>query len=250
MITKKNSAVCLLIWAWFLVNSALATERELIRDGQFQKSFILLDAAPGKRVPYGILTGLDTNGPVVWDLVQWSSKYPLKQDSLVKTVDGILRYANLGKTVILGSNSEQKGILLGVNGSAEYGKRARKQGEPWVHLLLQQDIENPPAISELKEARFRMQTRLLKSVKTETADYSTGLHAAQFQVFFSVQNLNKQSPGYGKYLWFGIPIYDDRSRLTAAFKAQDTGGTSMYIYTLGSEVFMKESSHDRQWIEH
>jgi hypothetical protein len=86
------------------------------------------------------------------------------------------------------------------------------------------------------------------ATKLPMPDYSPGLHAAQFQIFFSVQNLNRQSPGYGKYLWFGIPIYDDRHRVVPGHKAQDTGGTSMFIYSLAGEVFSTKSAHDREWI--
>ena len=69
----------------------------------------------------------------------------------------------------------------------------------------------------------------------------------QFAIF-SVQNLNQQSPGYGKYLWFGIPIYDDRHRVAPSHKAQDTGGTSMFIYTPSGDVFSAQSAHDREWL--
>ena len=65
---------------------------------------------------------------------------------------------------------------------------------------------------------------------------------------FRWQNLNRQSPGYGRYLWFGIPIYDDRSRVPAAFKAQDFGGTSMFIFTPAGDVYTSQSAHDREWV--
>jgi hypothetical protein len=30
--------------------------------------------------------------------------------------------------------------------------------------------------------------------------------AAQFLAYLTVQNLNRQSPGYGDYLWFGVQM--------------------------------------------
>jgi hypothetical protein len=137
---------------------------------------------------------------------------------------------------------------MAVRASAEYGSRARTSGEPWVHLLVEQNIANPPALAELSAARLHVEARLMASEKRSMPDYSSGLHAAQFQIFFSVQNLNRQSPGYGKYLWFGIPIYDDRHRVVPSHKAQDTGGTSMFIYTPSSDVFSTKSAQDREWI--
>jgi hypothetical protein len=67
-------------------------------------------------------------------------------------------------------------------------------------------------------------------------------------MFLMVQNRNRQSPGFGKLVWFGIPLYDDRSRFPKEHKAQDFGGTSMFIFTLGGEVFTERSAHDREWI--
>ena len=46
----------------------------------------------------------------------------------------------------------------------------------------------------------------------------------------------------------GIPLYDDRSRFPKEHKAQDFGGTAMFIFTPGGEVFADRSAHDRDWI--
>ena len=95
---------------------------------------------------------------------------------------------------------------------------------------------------------LRIETRLLRSRLVKTDDYTPGLHAAQFQIFFTLQNFHPGSPGRGRYLWFGLPIYDDRQRVPAAHKAQDTGGTKMFIFTPGGGYFTAQSAHDRQWI--
>jgi hypothetical protein len=159
----------------------------------------------------------------------------------------VLQYTNVAKSIIL-SKPDAGGISMAVYGSIEYVGRARKQDEPWVHLLLQQDFKQPTALAELAAAKFHIEARLKSSLKIETPDYSPGLHAAQFQVFFSVQNLNRKSAGYGEYLWFGIPIYDDRYRFPKAHKTQDTGGTKMFIFTPAGETYASQSAHDKQWI--
>ncbi len=187
-------------------------------------------------------------GPV-WDLCQWSSRWPLAASPQLPSAQGAIAYSNSAKSVVIArAGSDAADLILGVKASAEYGARARRAGEPWVHLLLQQEIENPPALADLQSARFHMEARLLSASKTETPDYTPDLHAAQFQVFFSVQNLNRRSPGYGQYLWFGVPIYDDRHRVAPSHKAQDTGGTRMFIFTPSGSVFTSLSAHDRQWI--
>jgi hypothetical protein len=258
MITKKpfintllvsTAAMALLTTAWTCQAAEKMPDRELIRDPDFRLGFTVLQPEPGKRVSYGIVRGHETKAEPVWDLVQWSSKHPLAIAAPEKLADGSLRYSNVAKTVTLGAVGSDRGNLgMAVRASAEYGSPARKSGEPWVHLLVEQNIADPPSLADLSAARLHVEARLIASDKRPMPDYSPGLHAAQFQIFFSVQNLNRQSPGFGKYLWFGIPIYDDRHRVVPAYKARDTGGTNMFIYTPAADVFSPKSTHDQKWI--
>lgn len=244
-----TTAVALLTTAWLGHAAEKMPDRELIRDPDYRRGFTVLQPEPGKRVSYGIVRGHEATADPVWDLVQWSSKHPLAIAAPEKLADGSLRFSNVAKTVTLGAAGSDRGDLgMAVRASAEYGSLARKSGEPWVHLLVEQDIANPPSLADLGAARLHVEARLIASEKRPMPDYNPGLHAAQFQIFFSVQNLNRQSPGYGKYLWFGIPIYDDRHRVVPAYKARDTGGTNMYIYTPAGDVFSPKSTHDRKWI--
>jgi hypothetical protein len=229
---------------WLQASNAAGSE--LIRDPHVQRGVILLSAQPGKRVPYGTLAGPEKGKPI-WDLCQWSSKYPFKEEPPERLSEAVLKYATPGKSIAIGKPGAD-GFSMAVNGDVEYGGKARKQDEPWVHLLLQQEIEKSPAVADMKSARFHFEARLKSSKKIETPDYSPGLHASQFQVFFSVQNLNRTSAGYGKYLWFGVPVYDDRHRFPAAHKTQDTGGTGMFIFTPSGDVFTSQSAHDKEWI--
>ena len=243
------TAVALLTTAWSCHAAENMPDRELIRDPDFRRGFIVLQPEPGKRGSYGMVRGHEATADPVWDLVQWSSKHPLAIAAAEKLADGSLRFSNVAKTVTLGAAGSERGDLgMAVNASAEYGSLARKSGEPWVHLLVGQDITDPPSLADLSAARLHVEARLIASEKRPMPNYSPDLHAAQFQIFFSVQNLNRQSPGYGKYLWFGIPNYDDRHRAVPAYKARDTGGTNMFIYTPAGDVFSPKSTHEQKWI--
>ena len=245
------------VWAallgcvWWLVWVAAAGDmgRELIRDPHFQDGFVLMRPEPGRHQPYGTLAGVRADGTAVWDLDQWSSHYPLAADAPERLGPGVLRYANVAKAVwVARPGAAEADLTLAVQASREYGSRARRGGEPWVHLLVEQPIENPPALASLAAARLHVEARLQEARRLTTPDYSPSLHAAQFQIFFSLQNQNHESAGYGQYLWFGIPLYDDRQRSPPAFAAQDTGGTKMFIFTPAGSVFTAQSAHDRQWI--
>ena len=224
------------------------SRRELIRDPHFRAGFRLIEPPPGRRVEYGRLAGAASGDPV-WDLDQWSSRFPLAAEPPATPEGGVRRWANRAKSVTVGEpGTAAADLALAVNASVEYAGRARKTGEPWVHLLVEQSFADPPSLTELSLARLRLQARLLRSEFHRTEDYSPGLHAAQFQMFLMLQNRNRQSPGLGKLVWFGIPIFDDRSRFPKAFQEQDTGGTAMFIFTPGGEVFADRSAHDREWI--
>jgi len=222
---------------------------ELIRDPHFRTGFNLIDPKPGRRVVYGRLTGASGVAEPAWDLDQWSSRFPLASEAPTALRPGVHRWTNPGKAVTRGAaGTPEADLSLAVNASVEYEKGARKSGEPWVHLLVEQTFEDPPSLSALASARLRLQARLLRGEPHRTEDYSPGLHAAQFQMFLMLQNRNPQSPGRGKLVWFGIPLYDDRSRFPKEHQAQDTGGTAMFIFTPGGEVFADRSAHDRDWI--
>jgi len=119
----------------------------------------------------------------------------------VRLSDGSLQYANPAKEVVIGAaESNRRDLTLGVNGSAEYGSRAMRQGEPWVHLLVEQSISRPPTVAELRQLVLRIEVRLLRSQLHRTDDYTPDLHAAQFQLFLTVQNRNRDSTSFGKFL--------------------------------------------------
>ncbi len=223
--------------------------RELILDPGFLQGFRACRPMPGRHDRYGVLEGFEA-GPPAWDLVQWSSRgsvpvVPTRLDASSRT------WSDRYKTITL-ARGEGEGpgadLTLGVNGWEEYGERARRDGEPWVHLLVEQFFADPPSLAEVGSVRFRLALRVLHSRLRRTADYSPDRHAAQFQVFLTLQNRNRGSRGFGRFLWFGIPLYDDRHRFPRAHKTQDTAGSGMFIFTPSGETYSKASAHDGAWL--
>jgi hypothetical protein len=224
-------------------------ERELIRDPRFRGGFLLLDAKPGQRVVTGELAGVEPGVKPVWDLAQWSSKFPLTVAPAQSQANGAMSFSNAATQVVVGQlGGVEADLVLAVNASVEYGNRARQENEPWVHLLAQQNITEPPSLAELGAARLHIAARLLRSRAVKTSDYSPDRHAAQFQLFFTVENRNRQSPGFGRLLWFGIPLYDDRHRIPVGHASKDTAGSEMFIFTPAGGSYTSSSAHDGGWI--
>jgi hypothetical protein len=243
---NRRSLITVLLLATVSAKAA-APGRQLIRDPQFQRGFLLLEAEPGKRVVYAELPGLVRARPV-WDLAQWSSRFPLRPSDR-RATNGNMVGGNRAKSVVVGkAGSPSAGFSLAVNAEQEY-TRARKTGdEPWVHLLAQQEFENPPTLGGLAACKFHVEARLMLSKLVNPGDYAPSLHAAQYFIYLTVANLNPKSAGYHECFWFGIPVYDNRSRVVGAYEAQDFGGTKLFIFTPSSDTFCPGSIHDGEWV--
>jgi hypothetical protein len=250
MMTGLFLRVCLSVGLGFaLVATAEAREeRELIGDNHVQQGLVLWETPPGKHVRYGELPGTETGKPV-WGLSQWSSRFPLATNAPLKTRDGALIWSNAAKMVAVGpSGSRRADLCLAVNSGAEYSPKSRNAGEPWVHLLVEQEFDPPTALAGLSAAQFHVEARLRRAKRLPMENYSPGVHAAQFTIYFTVQNRNKKSPGHGDLVWFGVPVYDDRDRFPKAFKERDFGGTEKFIFTPEGNIFTSNSTHDGQWV--
>ncbi len=184
-------------------------------------------------------------GNPVWQLAQWSSRYPFDATIPITRGDGgQFQLKNQARSVSFGD-----GVLsLAVNAATEYGERPRLENDPWVHLLVEQAIATQPCIGQLAILRLHCETRRIRSELARADGYDPRIHAAQFLIFLSVQNLEKGSPGFGDYLWFGVPVYDNRHRTSSTYAAPDTAGAGKYIYTPGSEHYTSASAHDEGWV--
>ncbi|MDH7570934.1 MAG: hypothetical protein QHJ73_15260 [Armatimonadota bacterium] len=243
--------LALLVVALPLVAPVPAAElvgRELLRDPHFRGGFHLLQPSEGKRVVCDTLRVDPLVGEVVWDLAQWNSRYSLAGTPLERLPGGVVRYRNAAKAVTVGPPGSSEGDLsLAVYGRTEYGERARRKGEAWPHLLVSQTIQESPTVAEMGRLLFHIEVRLRQVKAFPTPDYTPSLHAAQFQAFLTVQNRNRKSPGYGDFLWLGIPLYDDRHRIPRAYTAPDQA-LKKFIYTPPGETYTAESAHGGAWI--
>ena len=238
--------LCFLLAAGLTLACA-AGDRELIRDADFQSGFYLLEPKPGTRVVYGELKGA-VPAERVWDLAQWSSRFPLEATNWFSAKDTLV-ISNSAKSVVVGKPGQAAADLsLAVNAGAEYLETRKSSRDPWVHLLVQQHFVTPPTLGELTACNFHLEARLKRSRLVSTNDYSPAIHAAQFLVYLSVASRNPRASGSQECFWFGIPIYDNRERIVPAYEAQDFGETRLFIFTPGSDTFANESTHDGTWV--
>ncbi|QNN21041.1 hypothetical protein HED60_01740 [Planctomycetales bacterium ZRK34] len=234
-----------------------STSRSVIVDGRFERGLKVYDPAPGRHVQRGII-GLHPadDAPPVWGLAQWHSRFSLA-GAEAAAVDGGVRFDDPAKSVKFGPTDvegrRRVDLTLALNGRREYDGHLRQAGQAWPHLLVEQRFDDPPRVTKLSALRLQVQCRLIRAAGERTERWSDALHAAQFQLFLTVQNRNPDSPGHGDYLWFGVPMYDSRHRFAHAHAAKDQStadkpGTGKFIYSLPGQQVSPQSAHDGAWI--
>jgi len=221
----------------------------LFADMPFRRGFLLsyADPAMGRKVEAVLKSGPSEAEPV-WRLCQWATKYSLADVPCTRSRDGDITWENAGKKVVVGVGGD---LVLDIRGKAEYGEHVRQAGESWPHLLIEQDATSIHRLSDLASVDLAIDLRLLSFEDHMPADqFDPGLHAAQFQLFFIVRNVNPDSPDHNNYIWFGVPFFDSRHDIPPAYMAPDVGkddATGKFIYTLDGREVNTTPMKKRQW---
>lgn len=227
---------------------AAAADLELILDPHFRQGFTVSEPAPGRHVLAGVFRPDPQLPEPVWRIAQWSSRFPLTDFAPQPAPDGSFALANSAKTIRLAPPGHPDADLtLAVNASLEYAGKARRQGDPWVHLLVAQEFSREAWLPQLSALNLHLEARLTKCVRDPAAEYSPSIHAAQVPLFISVQNRNQASAGFGDYYHFGVPLYDNRERMPAGLVAGDAG-TGKLMYVPAAANWTSASAHDGDWV--
>ena len=252
----RRQTLCML-WVLVLVGSARAEQVSLIADPTFARGFAVLDPTPGALVVQGNLQWDASAGPPIWQLGQWDSQSTIYGVAPTLQPSGARAYVNADKQIIAGGGpaAVESDLILTINGQSEYGGTFRGIGDPWPALLVQQSISEPgghlagraPSIADMASLDFQIDACLLYDDHITTGEYDPSIHASQYVIFYTVQNLNTASAGYGDFLWFGTALYDDRFDVTGEVVLVD-GFTQKLIYGIGIEPFTSEKIADGNWM--
>jgi hypothetical protein len=218
----------------------------------------------------GILRRQGGGANPIWTLVEAYSKASIAPVEPLTLPDGRKKWANAYKEFTLGHGTPDADFVLAVNSIEEYGNHYRSPTAPWPHLLLEQVISAPgghlsktgPSLADCQAMTLRIsvQLRHANNLHDRGRGYSEGIHAAQFLLYFTLLNLNRQSPGYNKeYVWFGVPFYDDRQPVIGPCLMLDgTGkedesrgekrGTGRFINNVGTKAFAERGLVPGEWL--
>lgn len=216
----------------------------------------------------------------VWRLCQWATRVSLAAAEPVRLPGGAVSYEDETKRVVYGGGAAGRpedekqaaqgpeaahpaaekppaeeatanaraargpDLVLELRAGAEYRGRARAAGEPWPHLLVEQDAARVIALDRPERLELEVDVRLSAFADRMDGRADPGLHAAQLQIFFIVRDVSPGSSGSsgssGDYLWFGVPFFDSRAEYPAPHRGRDGGkddATGRLIVTMdGREV--------------
>lgn len=194
-----------------------------------------------------------------WTIAQWTSRYDLLGTN--EETDGyqvhretfglVNTYTSKGKVhngvykpaKVITANSVTGSLYLESNCSVEYEK-VRQDGDGWVHLLYSQDFGNNLInIKNCKSIVMDCEYTINKCENWTGDAYNKNKHAAQLVWYLTLQNRNRSSKGYGKYIWFGIALWDNRTegKISNEYIAHDAG-TDTLIYNPASTAFLQETN--------
>ncbi len=181
---------------------------ELLRDPHFQTGFRVLAPVQGKRVIEGELR-VDPEAEPVWDLAQWDTRGSLAGTEAVRT-DGITTFANDLKEVTVGApGTAGADLLLGSTASPSTrgwpAKRASRGRTCWS---ANRSLPTPPRRAVGRAVPPRGEAD--RAGAGRVAGLLAQAPRCSIQLFVTVQNRNRESPGFGDFYWFGVSIFDDR----------------------------------------
>ena len=225
---------------------------QLLEDPTFSTGFQLLGISPvvdGRTIQ----KHLDYNGEAlpstrnVWFMAQWWTPHDVKNATYQK-INGVHTYTTESRTLHM--NPSDNGYLrIDLNASKEYIDGPRESGEPWTHALIEQTFNESVGMSELASLILKLEVTV-NSVENKTGDaYDPGKHAAQLLWYLTLQNVVPEDSDpnevgtRGDFLWFGIPIYDNRTDFIAQSAHLDQGGpgtTNKLIYSMSSRNYFDE----------
>lgn len=199
---------------------------------------------PDNRWPNTVELTYKENASPVWIMSQHGDIYSLNDhynkytgDRTVECIDGYYTFYDESKKVA--ANPETGSLYLELNASQEY-QRARKNGEQWCHLLLNQGFKKAVQLSDVDSVILTADMNMKKFEDHMKEEANPSVHAAQFLMYLIVKSNNTAEDD--GYFWFGIPFFDNRYQSglpeSGMIDAGGAGATSKFIYGAPSAEYI------------
>lgn len=208
---------------------------QILQDICFEHEFGLkgLSSALTAHQVFDYLSWKDSKKPYHWTIAEWASKHLLKDEKSIKVEGNAISFFNESKNVTIYPGKGQ--IDLFTDTRKEYEK-PRGGSDPWIHLLLEQAIpmEKRIMLDKLSSLYMELEFEVSKCDKyMSDEEYDPNVHAGQISWYLTVENCDCKEldfEGRPDYLWFGLPLYDNRFDKSEGTKIFLDYGTQKVIY--------------------
>lgn len=220
---------------------------EILQDTLFTKElgFKGLSTALTAHQVFDYLSWSKSKKPYSWTIAEWHSKHLMRDEKNFVENENEVKYFNESKSIII---KPGKGYIeFNADTRKEYIDKPRGGSDPWVHLLLEQSIPMDKRImlGELDNLYAELDIELSKSDKyMSDEEYDVNVHASQFSWYFTVENCKCKEldfEGRPDYLWFGLPIYDNRFQTMNKVSIFLDYGTQKLIYAKNRNDYLPET---------
>jgi len=240
-------ALCILA-VWSFHPGAEEVFRDLSLSGGLNVSAINTGVRP---LELGVVLREDPGARNEWRLAQWGTQFNLRDGQERSLPNGTRIIQNSGKNVtVMPGGLAGEGIKLQVKGGEEFNGRARKEGEAWPHLLIEQQIPKDFQISSLAGLDFKLSFRVDHYSNASLEALDPALHTAQVTAYWTIHNRNRESKDFGEMIWFGVPLFDARHEMPPGHQAIDAGSpfsSGKFIWTLEGSRLYDCVTGDGQW---
>lgn len=223
------------------------TSVQIFDDTTFQTGFIVKgkeheDGNVGKLFP-----SQSKIAHPAWYMAQWACNHNIVNGKKTQLADGYI-YETDSQRVEVSTNPSKPNITLELKASKEY-TAPRISGQEWPHLLIEQENLQTkcPTLDKVKALDFTISAKIAYCT-CKMSNPNPDLHAAQVNMFFTVQNLLT-----GDMYWFGIPFYDNRYEIQPEYMAVDGGksdASNKFIYIAAQKEFTDKSLNNGDWVQY
>lgn len=230
---------------------------DLIADPHFRQGVNMwspVDAPISARTRAGILCSTPGSCKPIWDGAQWYSHFDIGKAAPQTMPSGAIRYFDGAKSFTFGPpGSPESDLIFSLNARKEFNDTPPTTPGTWPHLLVEQNFTVKPKLTSFHRVPFRIRYRLLRSEPHKGSGWNDARDTAQFLFYVTLQDANKNSPGFHDYFWFGVPIYDARYEFPRKYTMADIGnsrkhGTNKFIFNPPGELYTHVPAASGKWI--
>ena len=212
----------------------------LILDPKFEKGFAILRRSLLSDNHSELLSLPFHNGNPTYRLAEYFTKDDLYHERDIRVGDGTYSISNRHKNIV---RDTQGRLTLAIYCGQEYD-HPRQEGEPWPHLLIEQEFGYHP-IAKAKKLLVELDLDFLSLESHMDSSWDGELHTCQVSLYFAIGDGNPDSKGYKDFFWFGLPLIDlPRLHFPKSYCSRDLGkedATRKLIYSIDPHIYLGES---------